>query len=89
MSAAAAQRRAAHCPTYANMLSIGLEVRDCGYLREIISGGNLGGRTALVRACGSQRLLLRVSVLPAQGSYGRHGDGMSVYGKEKVYGSIP
>jgi hypothetical protein len=49
----------------------------------------LGGRTALARACASQWLLLTVSVLPAQALYGRLRDFLVVYGKEKVYGSIP
>ena len=63
--------------------------RPCGHGSVIIPGGKTGGRTLLAGARGRCRLLLRVSVLPAQGSYGLHGDGMSIYGKEKVYGSIP
>jgi hypothetical protein len=51
--------------------------------------GKIGGRWLLAGACASSRLLLRVSILPAHDLYGRHRDRMSVYGKEKVYGSIP
>jgi hypothetical protein len=58
-------------------------------LRDRHSGGSLGGRTALVRAGVSLPLLLSVSVGPAQRLYGRLGDFLLVYGKEKVYGSIP
>ena len=58
-------------------------------LRDRHSGGSSGGRTALVRAGVSLPLLLRVSAGPAQGLYGRLRDFLVVYGKEKVYGSIP
>jgi hypothetical protein len=34
-------------------------------------------------------LLLRVSVLAGEGLYGRYTVSLVVYGKEKVYGSIP
>jgi hypothetical protein len=37
----------------------------------------------------SWRLLLRVGVPAGQGSSGSFTDVLSVYGKEKVYGSIP
>ena len=37
----------------------------------------------------SQRLLLTASVLAAQRLYGHLRDILVVYGKEKVYGSIP
>ena len=49
----------------------------------------MGGRTPLAKARQGQWLLLRVSVLPAQRLYDRFWDILLVYGKEKVYGSIP
>jgi hypothetical protein len=49
----------------------------------------LWGRTVLAGACLCWRLSLTVSVLPAQALYGRLRDFLVVYGKEKVYGSIP
>ncbi len=57
--------------------------------QKIISGGNIGGRMPLAGARRSQRLLLRASVLAAQRLYGPLRDILLVYGKEKVYGSIP
>ena len=53
------------------------------------AGGNLWGRWMPTGACQSQRLLPGVSVLPAQRLYGGLRDFLLVYGKEKVYGSIP
>jgi hypothetical protein len=52
-------------------------------------GGSSWGKRLLVRAGVSWWLLLRVSVLAAQGLCGRLTVFLSVYGKEKVYGSIP
>lgn len=52
-------------------------------------GGRLGGRMPLVRARLGPPLLLRASVRAAQRLYGRLRDILLVYGKEKVYGSIP
>jgi hypothetical protein len=52
-------------------------------------GGSLGGRLPLADARVSMQLLLRVSVPAGQGSCGSFTDVLSVYGKEKVYGSIP
>ncbi len=43
----------------------------------------------LVDARRSQRLLLRASILAAQRLHGQLRDILLVYGKEKVYGSIP
>ena len=43
----------------------------------------------LVDARRSQRQLLRASVLAAQRLHGQLRDILLVYGKEKVYGSIP
>jgi hypothetical protein len=57
--------------------------------RKIKFGGSLGGRTPLTSARRSQWPLLRASVLPAQRLYDRLRDILLVYGKEKVYGSIP
>ena len=53
------------------------------------AGGNLWGRWVPTGVCQSQRLLPGVSVLPAQRLYGGLRDFLLVYGKEKVYGSIP
>ena len=56
---------------------------------EIICGGSLGGRMPLAEARGRWLLLLRVRVPAGQGRCGSFRDVLLVYGKEKVYGSIP
>ncbi len=61
----------------------------CGVAWEIIAGGSLGGRWPLADARVSMQLLLRASVPAGQGSCSNFTDVLSVYGKEKVYGSIP
>ena len=56
---------------------------------EIMSGGSLRGRMPLADARVRWLLLLRVSVPAGQGRCGSFRDVLLVYGKEKVYGSIP
>ncbi len=70
-------------------VSIARDDRPEAGSQKIISGGSSGGRMPLAGACRSQRLLLTASVLAAQRLHGRLRDILVVYGKEKVYGSIP
>jgi hypothetical protein len=51
--------------------------------------GQLGGRWLLSCACVGWWLLLRVSVMAGEGLRGGWSVSLVVYGKKKVYGSIP
>jgi hypothetical protein len=65
------------------------EIKSGPSAKKIISGGTLGGRMPLAGAHGGRFLLAAASVTPVQGTYGRLEDFLEIYGKEKVYGSIP
>jgi hypothetical protein len=57
--------------------------------QKIILGGRSGGTTELVGARHSFFQLALASERPGQDLCGRYRDLLVVYGKEKVYGSIP
>jgi hypothetical protein len=60
-----------------------------GLRHAALLGGRLGGKRLLAGACVSWWLLLKVSVLAGEGLCGCLTVSLVVYGKEKVYGSIP
>jgi hypothetical protein len=70
------------------MRSIGYQTSQ-GQPSEIIPRGNLRGRTQQGRDSWRQCPLAGVGVEPVQSLCDAHRNQLVLYGKEKVYGSIP